>query len=88
MIYRKLEGQNAKLVFFYLELVLTCRGGRLAGEGLDRVGEEQGAQSSGRGRAASSSSSEGRAGADAPVAPARRWFGATANNKQGRERRA
>jgi hypothetical protein len=34
MIYRKLEGQNAKLAFFYLELVLTRRGIDEQGRGL------------------------------------------------------
>jgi hypothetical protein len=83
MIYRKMEGQNAKLAFFYLELVLTRRGGRQAGEGLGRAGEEQGARSSGRGRAASSSSGGGRAGADAQAAPERQRFRATATASKG-----
>jgi hypothetical protein len=66
----------------------SCAGGRRAGEGLRRAVEEEGARLSGQGRAASSSSGDGPAGADAPAAPARWRFGATTNDKQGRERRA
>jgi hypothetical protein len=39
MIYRKLEGQNAKLVFFYLELVLTRRGGGVREQGRGSAGQ-------------------------------------------------
>jgi hypothetical protein len=50
MIYRKLEGQNAKLAFFYLELVLTCRGSVSRGGGSARRGARLGKHGrSGRG---------------------------------------
>mgnify|MGYP006934362503 CR=1 FL=1 len=69
MIYRKLEGQNAKLAFFYLELVLMRRG----------VGE-QGRGSAGQGR----SRGLGRVARDGR----RARYPVTANDEQGRERRA
>jgi hypothetical protein len=56
--------------------VLTRRGGRRAGEGLGRAGEEQGARSSGRGRARTT-------GHDAAeLRRAATW----SNGEQGRER--
>jgi hypothetical protein len=42
MIYRKMEGQNAKLAFFYLELVLTRRGVGKQGRGSAGQGRSRG----------------------------------------------
>jgi hypothetical protein len=51
MIYRKLEGQNAKLAFFYLELVLTHKGVGEQGRGSAGQGKSRRARPSGPGRA-------------------------------------